>query len=536
MDDSERPRGSGRDEESQGGEANSTPEEEVKTRDEGDGRRNESATRPGLNRPRQLSRFLDSSKIWVRKATGQTKDITEKAVATTRDAVAKAKREGGRRLQESSDDVTTYVDGDRISQIRESNNPLLRLEEQKVPQNFVASFVYAAAAAGVVQNAEEVTRFTRGLMDHDSAAVQELLRRVFNPEQAKEISAWMDRVPGTEFSGGYAHRLFHGHDLNAMYQLMQDHGALGAAEWANHVWLRDFWTPHGVPYLPTGSGTVYSWLRDMGVAPATAMSLLTVNSAEAASGILAFFSVRRAVRGAKVFVGVRRYRQAVDEVEKLAQRGMEADAVYKVADIETFLDSRSAPHLRLDLALFCLEQSYKPQANHAVSWGTHAFEIASSLCRPIEGLPKVTPYHGETKVSFHGIAAYVTASAYASLVQRRDSDWTSIAPRLEFGIDQFLTVSDQQAKKRSIPGLDKPAPGYRPYSALTNQLLALELVTAFGPLFGTTSDPIAIRRQMEKSLRTLAQDHGPSGELATRISRALGRVYPWGAATSEVAA
>ena len=433
-------------------------------------------------------------------------------------------------------DVTTYLGGDRISKIRESNNPLLRLEEQKVPQNFFASFVYAAAAAGVVQNAAEVTRFTRGLMDNDSAGVQELLRRVFNPEQAKEISAWMDRVPGTEFSGGYAHRLFHGHDLNAMYELMQDHGAVGAAEWANHVWLRDFWTPHGVPYLPTGSGTVYSWLMDMGVTPSTAMSLLSVNAAEAAGGMLAFYSVQRAVRGSKAFARARRYRQAVNEVEKLAQRGMEADAIFKVADIETFLDSRPAPHLRLDLALFCLEQGYKSSANHAVSWGTHAFEIASSLCRPIEGFPKVIPYHGGTKVSFHGIAAYVTASAYASLVQRRDSDWTSIAPRLEFGIDQFLAVSDQQANRISIPGLEKPAPGYRPYSALTNQLLALELVTAFGPLFGTTSDPIAIRRRMDESLRKLAKDSGPSGELATRISRALGRVYPWGAANSEVAA
>lgn len=183
------------------------------------------------------------------------KSLAENVGNQTSDAVTSATEAGKERVDEFLSGRTGLVLADSVERLKSSENPLIRLETQKIPQNFRASFLYAAAAAGMFANATEVTRVTRALMDDDKALLQQWLRNGFNPEQAADISAWMDRVPGTEVAGGFGHRLLHGHDAQAMFELMREHGSVGAIEWTNHVWLRDFWTPHGVPYLPAGTET-----------------------------------------------------------------------------------------------------------------------------------------------------------------------------------------------------------------------------------------------------------------------------------------
>ena len=199
-------------------------------------------------------------------------------------------------------------------------------------------------------------------MDHDQAAVQQWLRRVFNPDQAREISVWMDAAPGAEYAGGWAHRLIHGHDFAAMTEVMQEYGLVGAAEWANHVWLRGFWTPHGVPYLPAGSGTVYEWLMDAGLSSSTAMGLLTINAAEAASGLLLYMSAMRVGRAGFALGRVRKYRNELDQVIQLVEEGSEVEAVWLVGQIEAFSERKGVSHLRLHLATFCLEMALSGQS------------------------------------------------------------------------------------------------------------------------------------------------------------------------------
>lgn len=460
-------------------------------------------------------KFVDGLGAWGLKAWKNAK------------ASVKAGADSGReRIEQHLAGRTGLVVADSVDRLQASDNPLIRIQTQKVPQNFCASFLYAAAAAGMFQNADEVTRVTRALMDDDKSLLQQWLRKVFNPEQAADISAWMDRVPGSEVAGGFGHRLLHGHDTQAMFELMRDHGSVGGIEWANHVWLRDFWTPHGVPYLPAGSETAREWLLDMGVSPSTVLSLLSINVAEAASGLLAFYSVRRAKRGIEAFVTARRYKKSVDEIKRHVQDGSELDALRLVEDVEAFSEREAAPHLRLDLAVLCLGLSQRPDHPQAPAWGTRSFFIASNLCRASDKFPTDVPYHGDTRVSFHGLAATILASSYASQIRRVDTDWELISGRLEFGIRQFLHVANEQGNASKVQIHGKPVWGYRPYSALTNQLLALELTVAYGSLCGTSIDPVTIRRKMAAGLSELCCQSDHSANLARDIKRNLDRVYP----------
>lgn len=429
-------------------------------------------------------------------------------------------------VEESLNRKTSLAGGDDITRLQTSDNPLLTLDQRSVPPHIRSAALYLATASGLFANADEVTRFTRDVMDRDDAAVQQWLRRVFDPEEAREISMWMDTAPGAEHAGGWAHRLDHGHDLSALATLGEEHGVTGAVEWTNHVWLRDFWTPHGVPYLPAGSGSAYEWLIEAGVSPATAMSLLTVNAAEMATGILAFSGGRRLYKGLKSYTTGRDYRRRVDRIRQLAHEGSHNEAVRLVDNTETFAVGQEVPRLRLDLAVLCLDQSFKVTDEQLASaWGSRAFQIAFDLCRSLPHLPDDVPYHGGTRVSFHGFAATIAASAYSFHVQTNQSDWQQVVERLQFGVNRFLELSAKQSKTSSLQLKGKDMWGYAPYSAMTNQLMALELVTACGGALTTTHDPIAIRREMENTLMTLKADktHRP---VAVKIDDELQRSYP----------
>jgi len=68
--------------------------------------------------------------------------------------------------------------------------------------------------------------------------------------------------------------------------------------------------------------------------------------------------------------------------------------------------------------------------------------------------------------------------------------------------------------------------GYRPYSALTNQLLALELSMACGTLHAIKTDPLAIRRTMKETLSNLKKDGMEHEQMAVSIEKNLDRIYP----------
>ncbi|MGQ3683589.1 MAG: hypothetical protein ACUBOA_00985 [Candidatus Loosdrechtia sp.] len=422
---------------------------------------------------------------------------------------------------------TSLISGDNVGCLRISKNPLAMLKDRHVPRHVSLAMVYTAAANGMFINAGEITRFTRGLMDHDGAAIQQLLRRIFDPETAREISIWMDTAPGAEYAGGWAHRLTHGHDLSALLELTFGHGHIGIIEWLNHVWLRDFWTPHGVPYLPAGAGSAYDCLvSNFGISPSTALSLLTINVAEAASGLLIFCSCYQIYRGLISFAETRDYKKRLKQIEKLVNEGSNQEALSLAQETEIYANHERASHLRLALAMFCLNQSFQSEGGHAVAWGNQAFSIARELCRSSPHLPVDIPYHGNTRVSFQGLAATIMASAYSSHLQGITPDWSDISERIQFGIRRFLELSKIQSKPRLLKVNGKHLWGYRPYSALTNQLLALELSISCGSLHTMTIDPITIRQMMEKLLNNLQQKGLPHLDFTKQLTSDIQQIYP----------
>lgn len=410
-----------------------------------------------------------------------------------------------------------------------SENPLISLENRKLPKHVTMHLLQLFTAAGVLANAEQITRFTRELMDNDTNAFQQALRQVFSPEEARQISLWMDTAPGADFAGGWAHRLHHGHDLSAMVELTGEYGLSGTVEWVNHVWLRDFWTPHGVPYLPAGSGTAYEWLVEQGVSPSTAVSLLSVNVAEAVSGLLLFSAARGFYNIHQVRADIRKYEQGLTEARGLFEMGREVEAMRCIHTIE--LSAGSDEHvskLRLDAAVFCLGNCLQSDSVMATELGNQAYQIAYELCKDRDSYPQTMPYHGNTAISFVGMAATVLAASWASHVHQKPTDSLAIRPNLELGIKKFRTCAKKQMKP-VIPSLNQSyLYGHRPLSALTNQFMALELSLAIGAVGDTETNPIQLREELMDMLDQVSAQEFFRHEqhILDRVRKNVERLYP----------
>ncbi|WP_044412668.1 hypothetical protein [Thiomicrospira microaerophila] len=418
-------------------------------------------------------------------------------------------------------------DSDDIQILRESSNPLILMQQRTTPYHVKGAIINFLAATGVLTNATEITRLTRAVMDNDKGPLQEFIRNHFNPAEAKEISSWMDRVPDSTISGGWAHRLHHGHDLEAMTSLYQEYGLTGAAEWFNHVWLRDFWTPHGVPYLPSGSGEVYGWLVSQGVSKSTAMSLVSINAAEALSGLL-FIRAGLKIRDFTInIIALRKYEAQRVELKKLISDGLDNEAYTLVERMRNSFEEEQLFDFRLDLAHYCLELSNREDIRNPVIWGEMAYKIADNLCRYKTQAPALINYLGNTKVSFVGLAATISATAFASHVQNANTTPEAISSTIKLGIRAYLEAGADINKGVSMYGVK--VYGFRPYSALTNYKLAMDLALSLSQLervdAGGKFDPLFIRREMFSLINELSKQE-EDRSLVNEIKAGFERVYP----------
>ncbi|TVQ34349.1 MAG: hypothetical protein EA356_10630, partial [Geminicoccaceae bacterium] len=379
---------------------------------------------------------------------------------------------------------------DNTSAFASSQNPLIAVERKSVQRDQEMALIYVAAATGVLGNQVEITRATRAFMDHDQAFLQQFLGRFFEFDQ--EISAWMDRDPNSTIAGGWAHRLTHGHDLVAMLRLWQEHGHVGGLEWVNHVWLRDFWTPHGVPYLPAGSGPVYDWLVGQGVTPANALSLLSLNAAEAATGILVLLSLRRVASGINRMQRLKKFGAMLHDILDLSAKGCDPQALDLADRVMLLGITDKSPSLTLQFATTCLDLSRTASDfSCAHAWGAKAFIAAASLVRAGGDVPKTAVYHGNTAVSFAGLAATVMVSAYASQLRVANIPEANVLSAARFAAQKCIDLAEEQRRPNWFRVGAKNVWGYRPLSALSNLQLALEMSTLCGSLLQPSHDPIA---------------------------------------------
>ncbi len=116
--------------------------------------------------------------------------------------------------------------------------------------------------------------------------LHELSDGLYRSELQRSIKDWMDRCPEYSMSGGFGHRILHGHSLSDGFQVYKSSGLKGLRDWTSEVSF-DALSPDGLP-LPfareiwQGSGiTVHQatrWLTfnvmDAVVAGAATLGLL----------------------------------------------------------------------------------------------------------------------------------------------------------------------------------------------------------------------------------------------------------------------
>lgn len=394
---------------------------------------------------------------------------------------------------------------------------ILRPGPAVVPNHVIQGFAAAGVAAGLLAFEGPIMRFTRGHMDVDGGVFQQLWRSVFpRSDVTRAVDTFMDHVPGWSVPGGTFHRIHHGHDLEALVRIMNDHNVEGALQWVNHVALRDFWTPHGVPFLPSGSGTVYEWLVNAGFSKATAANLLTINAAEFFAGLSALRFAVMVYRGVKHVQKNAAIKEYLAEGDRRAAAGNAegADEAFRKAHDISGKDAK----IGLQVAMRQMAAASDADPETADELYRNAY---SRACGVLTGsLTKGTDtmqYQGGTLVSIRGIAGYVLAAALRGEPGGNASRQLPSA-LLRDSISAFRnTATDLRSQTRLY--------GNRQISAALNDLLALELSTHVGGTQGPDS-PLAIRNNLMAALHPESDPNNATGHLLDLLIKGIDRRYP----------
>lgn len=381
------------------------------------------------------------------------------------------------RVEELRENLTNMAgDADDLRKVSAKTGPLHVRTSRKAGLNEkdVAGIAAFAAAAGILANETEITRFTRSVMDSDNAPLQRLMEKILDPARASEIGAWMDQVPGSSVAGGWAHRLHHGHDVQSLGTLINEEGIGAAAHWMNHVLLRDFWTPHGVPWLAGGSGDAYEVLVALGVSPSTALDLLAINVAEAAGITLFTLSMWRMGVLIQTKSANRGYGQRFERVKAaIAVQNTEV-ALENFRDMELQPSESVSIRLRLQAATLAMDKASDAALSdeQRSEWAMCAYSTAEAVCRKQD---EKVPFLGDTQTSSHGLAAIVLCNAAARLKNDRRVPRDNLASRAEVGIGALIRLAEEQTTYRRI----QFGRGFRPYSAVVNLELAFQIARSF---------------------------------------------------------
>jgi len=144
----------------------------------------------------------------------------------------------------------------------------------------------AAGGAGAAVLDEALSRVTRHIFDGDQlvgGALADRIADLVGSDLAGTVNRFMDTVPGADaMGGGWLHRVQHGHDIEALFNIAQEYGSEGVIQGLYHIFGRDFFTPAGIPILPSGSEQVLDFLiTHVGLTAEAAADLVSLNSVEA---------------------------------------------------------------------------------------------------------------------------------------------------------------------------------------------------------------------------------------------------------------
>jgi hypothetical protein len=124
-----------------------------------------------------------------------------------------------------------------------------------------------------------------------SRAIRRYAQCWLHPDYDSHLVVFSAINAAIDAGGGWAHRLLYGHSLEWLPDLISKHGLITLLAYPIHL-AQDFTTAHGIPLIPW-AGCAYEFLVARGVAPATALGLLSVNLGDVlvAAGTLAAFAV-----------------------------------------------------------------------------------------------------------------------------------------------------------------------------------------------------------------------------------------------------
>jgi len=389
----------------------------------------------------------------------------------------------------------------------------------KEPFAVTHSAILATAGMGILANETKLAQLSRSIMDSDASIFQQILNFFFNPQEIKQISKWMDTVPGKSFAGGgVTHRIMHGHDVSALIELIQNHNLAGVAEWFNHVALRDFWTPAGVPYLPFGSNTVYEWLCSIGVSKSTAASLLSVNFWNVMGLIMIYHS-------SMAFYGLIKEKINTKKVKKLWDRAREFeeledfDAANQCYDqVLSYVSDR--PEVTVWIAMNYLKLA--KQQNIKRVWKSNllrAYQLADSARLKLTK-DKTILYYGGVQLSLRGLTTTIMASSWGSFAG--ENNLYAIKGVIASAIEDLLKMANSLKDKWHS----------RPFSAIANEALALNLLTASPFPLPSAFSPIIVHKRIVDTLKHIALKDSEEAIYAQALLNGFHKKYPLGETAS----
>lgn len=327
----------------------------------------------------------------------------------------------------------------------------------------VTAAVLACGGAGTAAFDEALSRVTRHIFDGDQlvgGALRDRIAELVGPEKAEGVNRFMDTVPGSDvMGGGWIHRIQHGHDVDALIHIGEEYGSEGVIQGAYHIFGRDFFTPAGIPILPSGSEQVHEFLMtNLNMTAEAAADLISLNSVELAAIVAIAMSVER------TWDWIEEYKER-KELRKLVERASNASEDTDYVTASALFQEALALRPQEGALSFALGMARYRTGNHLDAF--LRFRDATSWLARTE--PKIEI--GGAILSLRGAAAGMALASIGAPARanRHGNDWiTQLQQLATAGVTAFRAVGDDLVDTSITPA--------RHLSAALNHYLAGKLV------------------------------------------------------------
>lgn len=314
------------------------------------------------------------------------------------------------------------------------------------------------------------------------------ISNLVGPEKAEAVNRFMDTVPGSDVMGGWLHRIQHGHDIKALVQIGEDYGSEGVIQGLYHIFGRDFFTPAGIPILPTGSAQVHEFLiTHLGMTAEAAADLISLNSLEVAAIIALAISARQ------LWICFKDYKERA-ELQRLADRASKAAEDGDLVTASALFQEALAVRPQEGVISFALGMVRYRMGNRLDAF-LRFRDAASWLART-----ETTVDVAGAKLSLRGTAAGMALASIdaPARADRHGNDWIAQLEQLAMvGVTAFQQIADDVISTTVSPA--------RYLSAALNYYLAGRLVG--GAMYLPQRDQLLDRmhRKLEESLTAIEE-------------------------------